>query len=73
MSMLYIGMFLGLPHLEMAGWGGIYRSQHNSSHAKAYDLEEVGSSPQHIFHDISKAAIFSITMVGVIVLKSSML
>jgi hypothetical protein len=30
-----------------------------SSHAKAYGLEEVGSSPQNIFRDISKAAIFS--------------
>ena len=44
-----------------------------SSHANVYGLEEVGSSPRHIFHDISKAAIFPITMVGVIVLKSSML
>jgi hypothetical protein len=35
-----------------------------SSHAKAYGLEEVGSSPRHIFRDISKAAIFPITMVG---------
>jgi hypothetical protein len=26
------GMFLGLPHHEMAGWGGIYRPQLNSSH-----------------------------------------
>jgi hypothetical protein len=44
-----------------------------SSHAKAYGLEEVGSSPRHFYHDISKAVIFPITMVGVIVLKSSML
>jgi hypothetical protein len=44
-----------------------------SSHAKAYGLEEVGSYPRHIFRDISKAAIFPITMVGVIVLKSSTL
>jgi hypothetical protein len=44
-----------------------------SSHAKAYGLEEVGSYPRHIFHDISKAAILPITMVGVIILKSSML
>jgi hypothetical protein len=42
-----------------------------SSHAKAYGLEEVGSSPRHIFHDISKAAISPITMVGVTILKSS--
>jgi hypothetical protein len=31
MSILCLGMLLGLPHLEMAGWGGIYRPQHNSS------------------------------------------
>jgi hypothetical protein len=39
-----------------------------SSHAKAYGLEEVGSSPRLIFRDISKAAIFPITMVGVMLL-----
>jgi hypothetical protein len=44
-----------------------------SSQAKAYGLEEVGSSYRPIFLDISNAAIFPITMVGVIVLKSSML
>ena len=31
MSILCLGMLLGLPHLEMAGWGVIYRPQHNSS------------------------------------------
>jgi hypothetical protein len=31
MSILCFGMLLGLPHLEMAGWGGIYMPQHNSS------------------------------------------
>jgi hypothetical protein len=31
MSILCLGMLLGLPHLEMVGWGGIYRTQHNSS------------------------------------------
>jgi hypothetical protein len=31
MSILCIGMLLGLPHLEIADWGGIYRPQHNSS------------------------------------------
>jgi hypothetical protein len=44
-----------------------------SSHAKAYVLEEVGSSPRHMFHDISKSTIFLIAIVGVILLKSSML
>jgi hypothetical protein len=32
MSILCLGMLLGLSHLEMVGWGGIYRPQHNSSH-----------------------------------------
>jgi hypothetical protein len=27
MSTICLGMLLGLPHLEMAGWGGIYRPQ----------------------------------------------
>jgi hypothetical protein len=31
MSILCLGMLLGLPNLEMACWGGIYRPQHNSS------------------------------------------
>jgi hypothetical protein len=31
MSIVYLGMLLGLPHLEMAGWGGIYSPQHNYS------------------------------------------
>jgi hypothetical protein len=31
MSILCLGMLLGLQHLEMVGWGGIYRPQHNSS------------------------------------------
>jgi hypothetical protein len=32
MFILCLGMLLGLTYLEMAGWGGIYRPQHNSSH-----------------------------------------
>jgi hypothetical protein len=31
MSILCLGMFLGIPHIGMAEWGGIYRPQHNSS------------------------------------------
>jgi hypothetical protein len=31
MYILCLGMLLGLPHLEMVGWGGIYRPQLNSS------------------------------------------
>jgi hypothetical protein len=31
MSTIFIGMLLGLSHLEMAGWGGNYRPQHISS------------------------------------------
>jgi hypothetical protein len=29
MSTMCLGMLLGLPHLEMAGWGGIYRPHTN--------------------------------------------
>jgi hypothetical protein len=29
MSTICLGMLLGLPHLEMAGWGCIYSPQHN--------------------------------------------
>jgi hypothetical protein len=32
MSTRWLGMLLGLPHLEMAGWGGIYSHQPKSSH-----------------------------------------
>jgi hypothetical protein len=31
MSTICLGMSLGLPHLEMAGWGCIYSPQHKSS------------------------------------------
>jgi hypothetical protein len=31
MSIICLGMLLGLPHLEMAGWDGIYRLQHKTS------------------------------------------
>jgi hypothetical protein len=31
MSTRWLGMLLGLPHLEMAGWGGIYSHQPKSS------------------------------------------
>jgi hypothetical protein len=31
MSNICLGMLLGLPHLEIAGWGGIYRPQYNYS------------------------------------------
>jgi hypothetical protein len=32
MSTRWLGMLLGLPHLEVAGWGGIYSHQPESSH-----------------------------------------
>jgi hypothetical protein len=44
-----------------------------SSHAKAYDFEEVGSSAWPIFHEISNTTIFPITSDEVICLKSSKL
>jgi hypothetical protein len=31
MSTICLGMSLGLPHLEMAGWGYIYSPQHKTS------------------------------------------
>jgi hypothetical protein len=31
MSIICLGILLGLPHLEMTGWGGIYRPQHKTS------------------------------------------
>jgi hypothetical protein len=31
MSIICLGMLLGLPHLEMAGWGDIYSLPHNYS------------------------------------------
>jgi hypothetical protein len=31
MSTIWLGMFLGLPHLEVADWGGIYSHQPNCS------------------------------------------
>jgi hypothetical protein len=31
MCTICLGMLLGLPHLEMAGWGCIYSPQHNCS------------------------------------------
>jgi hypothetical protein len=34
MCTICLGMLLGFPHLEMAGWGSIYRPQHNSSHER---------------------------------------
>jgi hypothetical protein len=32
MSTIYLDMLLGLPHLEMAGWGVFIASPHNYSH-----------------------------------------
>jgi hypothetical protein len=31
MSTICFGMLLGLPHIEMAGWGGFIASPHNYS------------------------------------------
>jgi hypothetical protein len=31
MSTICLGMSLGLPHFEMAGWGCIYSPQHKTS------------------------------------------
>jgi hypothetical protein len=32
MSIICLGILLGIPYLEMAGWGGIYRRLHKTSH-----------------------------------------
>jgi hypothetical protein len=65
-------LILPLLHLRNLEWEpSFYPSFHHMQKHKA--LREVGSSPRHIFRDISKVAIFPITVVGVIVLKSSML
>jgi hypothetical protein len=32
MSIICLGILLGLPHLQMASWWGIYSLPHNSSH-----------------------------------------
>jgi hypothetical protein len=46
MSTICLGMFLGLPHHEMAGWGGIYRPQLNYSHwRKVVALRGTPDSP----------------------------
>jgi hypothetical protein len=46
MCTICLGMLLGLPHLEMAGWGCIYSPQHNFSHCrKAAALCDTPDSP----------------------------
>jgi hypothetical protein len=46
MSTICLGMLLRLSHLEMAGWGGIYRPQHKSSRwRKVYALCGTSNSP----------------------------
>jgi hypothetical protein len=46
MSTICLGILLGLPHLGMAGWGGIYRPQYKPSHwRKAAALCSTSDSP----------------------------
>jgi hypothetical protein len=46
MSTLCLGMLLGLPHLGVVGWSGIYRPQHKTRHwRKAAALYGTPDSP----------------------------
>jgi hypothetical protein len=45
MSTIWLGMLLGLPHLEVAGWGGIYSHQPNCSHWRRLLMMGILDSP----------------------------
>jgi hypothetical protein len=48
MSTRWLGMLLGLPHLEVAGWGGIYSHQPNCSRWRSLLAMGVsGAPPRH--------------------------
>jgi hypothetical protein len=51
MSSISLGMLLGLPHLEVAGWGGIYSHQPNCSRWRR--LLAMGAPPPH--HPVVRA------------------
>jgi hypothetical protein len=48
MSTIWLGMLLGLPHLEVAGWGGIYSHQLNCSRWRR--LLAMGAPDSHVRH-----------------------
>jgi hypothetical protein len=55
MSTICLGMLLGLPHLGMAGWGGIYRPEHKTSRWRKVDalcgrLDSLVGSPDSAVH-----------------------
>jgi hypothetical protein len=47
MSTIWLGMLLGLPHLEVAGWGGIYSHQPNYSRWRRLLAMGAPESPVH--------------------------
>jgi hypothetical protein len=47
MSTIRFGMLLGLPHLEVAGWGGIYSHQPNCSRWRRLLAMGASDSPVH--------------------------
>jgi hypothetical protein len=48
MSTIWLGMLLGLPHLEVVGWGGIYSHQPNCSRWRR--LLAMGASDSPVRH-----------------------
>jgi hypothetical protein len=47
MSTRWLGMLLGLPHLEVAGWGGIYSHQPKCSRWRRLLAKGALDSPVH--------------------------
>jgi hypothetical protein len=55
MSTIGLGMLLGLPHLEVAGWGGIYSHQPNCSRWRR--LLAMGAPDSPVRHRIASGAL----------------
>jgi hypothetical protein len=49
MSIVCLGMSLGLPHMEMAGWGCIYSPKHNCSRWRK-DVAFCGTPDSSVVH-----------------------
>jgi hypothetical protein len=54
MSTIWLGMFLGLPHIEVAGWSGIYSHQPNCS--RWWSLLAMGTPDSPVRHWIVSGA-----------------
>jgi hypothetical protein len=50
MSTIWLGMLLGLPHLGVAGWGGIYSHQPNCSRWRR--LQAMGAPDNPVCHHV---------------------